>query len=99
MNKLVEKYGDTLDFTDKFTYDTKGCKECNYTGYLNRIAVFEILEVTEPIRELISAGASSLKVREQAIQDGYRPLLVDALQKVVDGYVTLEEVNKKLVLF
>lgn len=99
MNKLVEKYGDTLDFTDKFTYDTKGCKECNYTGYLNRIAVFEILEVTEPIRELIAAGASSLKVREQAIQDGYRPLFVDAIQKVVDGYVTLEEVNKKLVLF
>jgi len=99
MNKLVEKYDESFDFTDKYTYDTKGCKECNYTGYLNRIAAFEILEITEPIRELIASGASSLKVREEAIKEGYRPLFVDALQKVVDGYVTLEEVNKKLVLF
>ncbi|MBO5397436.1 MAG: Flp pilus assembly complex ATPase component TadA [Clostridia bacterium] len=99
MNKFAEKYGDTFDFTDKYTYDTKGCKECNYTGYLSRIAAFEILEITEPIRELISEGASSLKVREQALKEGYRPLAMDALQKVVDGKVTLEEVNKKLVLF
>ena len=99
MNKLVEKYGDEFDFTDKYTYDTKGCKECNYTGFLSRIAAFEILELTEDIRELISEGASSLKVREQAIKEGYRPLFVDALQKVVDGYVTLDEVNKKLILF
>ncbi len=99
INKLASKYGDEFDFSEKYTYDTKGCKECNYTGYLDRIAAFEILEVTEPIRELISEGASSLKIREQAVKDGYRPLFIDALQKVVDGYVTLEEVNKKLVLF
>lgn len=99
INKLASKYGDEFDFSEKYTYDTKGCKECNYTGYLDRIAAFEILEVTEPIRELISEGASSLKIREQAVKEGYRPLFIDALQKVVDGYVTLEEVNKKLVLF
>ena len=99
INKLASKYGDEFDFSEKYTYDTKGCKECNYTGYLDRIAAFEILEITEPIRELISEGASSLKIREQAVKDGYRPLFIDALQKVVDGYVTLEEVNKKLVLF
>lgn len=99
INKLASKYGDEFDFSEKYTYDTKGCKECNYTGYLDRIAAFEILEITEPIRELISEGASSLKIREQAVKEGYRPLFMDALQKVVDGYVTLEEVNKKLVLF
>lgn len=99
INKLASKYGDEFDFSEKYTYDTKGCKECNYTGYLDRIAAFELLEITEPIRELISEAASSLKIREQAVKEGYRPLYIDALQKVVNGYVTLEEVNKKLVLF
>lgn len=99
INSLVAKYDMEFDFKDKFTYDTRGCKECNYTGFLGRIACFEILELTEPIREIISESGSSMRVRDQALKEGYRPLFVDALQKVVDGFVTLEEVNKKLVLF
>ena len=42
MNKIAERYDITLDYENKFTYDVKGCKECNHTGYLERIAVFEI---------------------------------------------------------
>ncbi len=100
MQKLVDKYGIKLDFKDKFTYDIKGCKECNHTGYLGRIAVFEILEITEEIRELIAEGASSMKIREKALEgDTYKPLFVDAIYKVLDGIATLEEINKKLVLF
>ena len=100
MQKLVDKYGVKLDFTDKFTYDINGCKECNHTGYLGRIAAFEILEITEDIRELIANGASSLKIREKALEGSvYKPLFVDAIGKVLEGIVTLEEVNKKLVLF
>ena len=99
INSLVEKYDMKFDFTDKFTYDTKGCKECNYTGFSGRIAAFEVLQVTENVREIIASGSSSLKVREAAIKDGYKPLHVDALQKVVDGLITLDEVNRKLVLF
>ena len=99
MNSLISKYNEEFDFTDKFTYDTRGCKECNYTGFLGRIACFEILELSETIKEIISEGGSSMKIRAQALQEGYRPLFVDALQKVLDGYVTLDEVNKKLVLF
>ena len=99
INKLVSKYEPEYNFKDKFTYDIKGCKECNYTGFLGRIACFEILEVTEPIRELISAGQSSLKVRDEALKEGYRPLYIDALNKVVNGITTIEEVNKKLALY
>ena len=99
MNSIVAKYNQEFDFTDKYTYDTRGCKECNYTGFLGRIACFEILEITESIKEIISESASSIRVRDQAIKEGYRPLFVDALQKVLDGIVTLDEVNKKLVLF
>ena len=100
MQKLVEKYGIKLDFKDKFTYDIKGCKECNHTGYLDRIAAFEILEITDDIRELIAAGATSMKIREKALEGGvYKPLFVDAIEKVLNGIITLEETNKKLVLF
>ena len=100
MQKLVDKYGVKFDFKDKFTFDIKGCKECNHTGYLERIAAFEILEINDDIRELISSGASSMKIREKALEgEIYKPLFVDALGKVLDGIVTLEEVNKKLVLF
>ena len=99
LNKLVSKYEPEFDFKDKFTYDVKGCKECNYTGFLGRIACFEILEITEPLRELISNGESSLKIRDQALKEGYRPLVVDAVNKVVNGVTTLDEINKKLALF
>ena len=99
INSLVKKYDKEIDFTDKFTYDIRGCKECNYTGFLGRIACFEILELTDSIREIISESGSSMSIREQAIKEGYKPLFVDALQKVVDGIITLDEVNKKLVLF
>ena len=99
INKLASKYEPEYNFKDKYTYDIKGCKECNYTGFLGRIACFEILEITEPIRELISAGQSSLKVRDEALKEGYRPLYIDALNKVVNGTTTIEEVNKKLALY
>ena len=99
MQKLVGKYGDSLDFTDKFTYDPVGCPKCNHTGYYGRIAAFEILELTENLREIISEGGSSMKIREEALKGNYRPLMCDAIKKVLDGYTTLEEANKKLVMF
>ena len=100
MQKLVSKYGVKLDFKDKFTYDINGCKECNHTGFLGRIAVFEILEITEDLKELISSGASSIKIREKALEGGtYKPLFVDAIMKTLNGVITLDEANKKLVLF
>ena len=99
INKFGERYNYRYDFTNKFTYDTKGCKECNYTGYLERVATFEILELTDEIKDLIVTGASSLQIRELASQQGYRPLVVDAFQKVVDGITTVEEVNRRLALY
>ena len=97
MERTVGKYGMKLDFKNKFTYETKGCKECNQTGYLGRIAAFEILEITEKIRDLISSGASSLKIKEYALTEGtYKPLVCDAIGKVLDGYITLSEANNKL---
>ena len=99
MNKLVEPYGIVYDFKDKFTYDIVGCKHCNYTGYYERTAVFEICEITENLKELISNGESSLKIKNEALKGSYKPLFVDALNKVYNGELTLEEVNNKLLIY
>ena len=99
MNRIAGRYHMKFDFENKFTYDTKGCKECNHTGYLERIAAFEVLELTDEIKDLIVSGASSLKIREMAFEQGYRPLVIDAFQKVLDGVTTMEEVNKRLALY
>nr|MBR3153334.1 type II/IV secretion system protein [Clostridia bacterium] len=99
INGFVEKYGIKFDFTDKVTYIPVGCKKCNMTGYVGRIAAIEILDMTENIRELITNGASTYEIRRAATEEGFLPFTVDALKKVVDGVTTLEEVDKKLVLF
>ena len=99
INKLVKKYGMEFNFNGKYTYDIAGCKECNYTGFLGRIAAFEILNISEEIKEMLIKGESTIKIKDVAIKEGYRPLFVDAMQKVVDGIITLDEVNRKLVLY
>ncbi len=99
MNKLVSKFGMEFDFTDKFTYEPQGCVYCNHTGFYGRIAAFEILELNEELKDLIADGASSGKIREEALKGQYKPLMVDALQKVLNGVTTLDEANKKLVMF
>lgn len=99
INSIASKYNVCFDFNEKFTYDIKGCEFCNYTGYYDRIGVFEFLEITDAIRELIASGESTLKIRNIALKEGYLPLEIDALKKVVDGISTLDEVNKKLVLY
>lgn len=99
MNKFAERYHTKFDYTGKFTYDTKGCKMCNHTGYLDRIAAFEVLEVTDEMKDLIVTGASSLQIRDLALKQGYRPIVIDAFQKVLDGITTVEEVDKRLALY
>ena len=99
IKKYTNRYDVEFDLNGKHTYDTKGCPECNFTGYLDRIAIFEILELTDEIKDAIVKGASSLQIRELASKQGYKPLVVDAFQKVVDGITTVEEVNKRLALY
>ena len=99
MNKLAAPYNIKFDFKDKFTYETVGCKECNNTGYLGRIAIIEILSMTDKIKELIVNGASTYEIRRAALEEGYLPFEIDGLYKVLDGRTTLEELDKKVVLF
>ena len=96
MTKIAEKYGETIDFTNKKTYDAVGCSKCNNIGYYGRIGVFETLDVTEEIKELIVTGASTIDVRKKALEQNYKPLVVDGINKILKGETTLEELNRQL---
>lgn len=99
MKRIGEKYGVNFDFYGKTTYDAVGCSECNNTGYYDRIGVFEILNIDDELRELITSDASTLKMKEAAIRKNYKPLVIDGIYKVLAGVTTLEELNKKLVIY
>ena len=76
-----------------------GCSKCNNTGYYGRIGIFEVLNVSENIKELIVKKESSLEIRKKAIEEGYKPLVIDGFNKILEGYTTLEELNSKLVIY
>ena len=99
ITKIAEKYGQTVDFTNKKTYEAVGCKKCNNVGYYGRIGIFETLDVTDEIKELIVKGASTIEVRKKALEQNYRPLVVDGIRKILNGDTTLEELNRQLILY
>ena len=99
MRKIASKYEVELDFTDKKTYTAIGCDKCNHTGYFDRIAMFEVLPGTDEIKELIANNASNIEIRKAGLKYGYRPLVIDGFYKVINGLTTLEELNKKLVIY
>jgi len=73
-------------------YKGKGCDKCVGTGYKGRIGIHEILEITDPIRELIIDKAPSTKIREVARKLGMITLRESALRKLINGITTVEEV-------
>ena len=76
-----------------------GCEKCNNSGYLERIGIFEVLNIDDDIKEMIMDGKSSIEIRKKAMEKDYRPLIVDGINKILKGYTTLEELNKKLVIY
>lgn len=99
ITSTLKKYGVEADLSDKFTYTPSGCEFCNGSGYYDRIGIFEVLSLTDEIKELIINGASSLEIRQLAMQQDYKPLAVDGINKIINGITTLEEVNKKIILY
>ena len=75
----------------------KGCEKCNNTGYKGRVGLYEVMEVTEELRELILVGASSLELRRKAVDEGMITLRGSGLRKVKEGVTTIEEVVRETV--
>ncbi|HEY0365354.1 MAG TPA: type IV-A pilus assembly ATPase PilB [Pyrinomonadaceae bacterium] len=79
------------------TFKGKGCATCNDTGYKGRIGLYEVMEITDELRELILIGASALELRKKAIDDGMITLRESGLYKIRAGVTTIEEVVRETV--
>ncbi|MBD3251371.1 type II secretion system protein GspE, partial [Candidatus Uhrbacteria bacterium] len=73
-------------------YRAKGCSVCNHTGYSKRTGVYEVLEVSDKIRELIKRRASADELRKQAVAEGMVTMLEDGFRKVAEGVTSIEEI-------
>lgn len=98
-SKKVNVPSKLLDLSGNETYDIyeandSGCERCNYTGYLGRSAIVEVLNIDESLKILISDKASVLSIKEQARKNGFVPMRVHAVSKVLDGTTTLAEINR-----
>ena len=82
------------DVGDKAFYYGTGCENCNQTGYRGRKGIYELLDIREPIRQLITAKAPTVVIRQKAIELGMVTLRQDGLRAIFDGKTTIEEILK-----
>ncbi len=73
-------------------YRGQGCEECRFTGYRGRIGVFELLVLSDTIREMIVRRAPSPEIKAQAVREGMQTLRDDGLEKVLSGVSTIDEI-------
>lgn len=95
---LLEMGFEANEINDLKIMKGKGCPKCGGKGTKGRVAVYEIMEVTEAVKKAITAQVPEDQLRKIAIKEGMIDLRHSALQKVRDGVTTLEEVLKNTVL-
>lgn len=88
--KIFEEYN--LSREEIKLYKGEGCRFCNGTGYKGRLGIFELIKITDTLRNLITGSAPLEKIREVALREGMHTLKEDGLRKVGRGITTLEEV-------
>jgi type IV pilus assembly protein PilB len=79
-------------------YAGRGCGVCNNSGYKGRVGLYEAMEVTDELREVILVGASALELKRKALDQGMITLRRSGLIKIAAGFTTLEEVLRETVL-
>ena len=90
--KEILKTKKQKDISEITFYKGEGCKACGNTGYLGRIGIFEILEMTPEIKELVVKKADSDEIMRKAREQGMKTMLEDGLEKSLNAMTTLEEV-------
>jgi type IV pilus assembly protein PilB len=91
--ELLLKFFKEDGLTDVPFYRGRGCRVCRGTGYKGRVAIHELVLITEEIRTLITTGASVQQITASASKVGFKPLRYDGLKKVLLGLTTIEEVE------
>jgi type IV pilus assembly protein PilB len=79
-------------------YKGRGCQTCNNTGYKGRVGLYEVLEITDAIREMVLTGASAIELKNRATEEGMISLRGSGLRKLKAGLTTVEEVVRETVL-
>jgi general secretion pathway protein E len=79
-------------------YRQVGCLECRNTGYMGRVGIYEIMQMTREVRRLITAQTDLITLTAAAYKGGMRPLRVSGAVKVAQGITTFEEVLKNAPL-
>lgn len=94
LNQLKKILGSLFDFANKIPklYYGKGCSECNNTGYLGRIGIFEVLVVSEKIAKMIFTHETAQAIENESINEGMITMKQDGFLKVLNGISTIEEV-------
>jgi type IV pilus assembly protein PilB len=75
----------------------RGCVACGGTGYKGRVGLYEVMEVSDAIRERIMVGATAIEIQRQALAEGMVTLRASGLEKVRQGTTSLEEVLRETV--
>ena len=97
--RVTDLTGVKFDLEKATMFDAKGCKHCNNLGYIERIGVFEILCLDEQIKHMIASGETAMDIRKYAMENTeYKPLIVDAVNKCLEGITTISEIEKKIVI-
>lgn len=90
MKKILDEY--EISSNEITLYKGEGCPYCKDTGYKGRVAIFELMVITENIRDLITKNVSTGKIREAAVKEGMCLLKIDGIKKVCEGITTIDEV-------
>jgi type IV pilus assembly protein PilB len=77
----------------------RGCHACHGTGYKGRVGLYEVMEITPGIRDLIMAGATAVEIQRRAVEEGMLTLRMSGLEKIKIGLTTVEEVLRETVLY
>jgi len=97
--KTLVDIGFTPDAIGTFqVYKGKGCGTCNGTGYKGRVGLYEVMEITEGIRDLIMVGATAVEIKRKALEEGMLTLRMSGNEKIRAGVTTVEEVLRETVL-
>lgn len=92
-NNLLEKeLSQSRDWSKITLYRPGGCSRCRQEGYKGRIGIFEVLEMTEPIAQMVAKRATSNEIEEQAQKEGMIKMIDDGMVKAIQGVTSMEEI-------
>lgn len=97
IEKVEKACGYKFNLDKAKMYEPVGCDACSNLGYFERIGAFEILNMNDYLKDMVASGKSSIEIKKYAIENTeYKPLIVDAVNKALEGITTLEEIQKKM---